>query len=98
VSPTTSVTGNGLNVLARFEDAGYRLWLRSGEIRAEGPGPPSEELRALVADNRDVLRAAVLLSDPPVWLARLFDLYWSGHETPVRLTTLRAWADRDSSI
>jgi hypothetical protein len=45
------------------------------------------DLREVVKANRDSLKAALLLSDPPEWLAMLFDLYWSGHEHPVMLTT-----------
>ena len=75
---------SGADVLGRFEEAGYVLTLTSGEVRAAGPAAPPDELRALVENSRDALKAALLLSDPPPWLASLFDLYWSGHETPVR--------------
>src|SRR5215210_8756578 len=75
----------GAEVLTRFEEAGYALALDGPAIRASGPVAPPEELRALADKNRDALKAAVLLADPPPWLAKLFELYWSGHETPVRL-------------
>ena len=83
IAPETAV---GREVLDRFGEAGYTVWFADDEVRASGPAPPGEELRALAAENRDAFRAAVLCADPPPWLARLFDLYWSGHETPVRLT------------
>jgi hypothetical protein len=79
----------GTEVLSRFEDAGYSLALEGEEIRASGPTAPPEELRTLAEENRDVLKAAILLSDPPDWLAKLFNLYWSGHKSPVKLTTLK---------
>ena len=74
----------GAEVLSRFEEAGYVLTLMDAEIRASGPAAPPDELRTLADKNRGALKAAVLLADPPTWLASLFDLYWSGHETPVR--------------
>ncbi len=76
----------GVEVLSRFAEGGYSLALEGGEITATGPEPPAEELRALASENRDALKAAVLLASPPPWLSKLFRLYWSGHETPVRLT------------
>jgi hypothetical protein len=51
-----------------------------------GDAPLPEELRDCVKTSRDALKAALLLKDPPPWLAKLFDLYWSGHQTPVKLT------------
>ena len=75
---------SGAAILSRFEEAGYVLTLMDTEIRASGPATPSDELRTLADKNRDALKAAVLLANPPAWLASLFDLYWSGHETPVR--------------
>lgn len=74
----------GTEVRSRFEGAGYTLVLDGEELRASGPAAPTEELRALVDENRDALKAAILLEDPPEWLSRLCDLYWSGHETPVK--------------
>ncbi len=76
---------NGAEVLSRFAGAGYTLALEAGEIRASGPAPPTRDLLALVEEDRDRLKAALLLEDPPAWLARLFDAYWSGHQTPVKL-------------
>jgi len=76
----------GAKVLSRFEEAGYALALAGPEIHASGPAAPPQELRALAAENRDSLKAAVLFSDPPTWLTKLCELYWSGHETPVTLT------------
>jgi hypothetical protein len=40
----------------------------------------------LIVENRDALKAVVLLSSPPPWLVRLLDLYATGHETEVRRT------------
>ena len=77
----------GFEVLSRFEEAGYTLAIEGAELQASGPAAPTEELRVLVERHRDALKVAVLFSDLPDWLAKLFDLYWSGHETPVRLTT-----------
>jgi len=77
---------SGAVVLDRLEAAGYDLALEGGEIRASGPAEPPPDLRDLVEKNRTGLKAALLLADPPAWLARLFDLWWSGHETPVRLS------------
>jgi hypothetical protein len=77
---------SGTNLLARLNEWGS-VRLRDGQIEAEGPAPPTEDLRAAVEEHRDVLKTAILLSDPPAWLRKLFDLYWSGHETPVRLTS-----------
>ncbi len=78
---------------------GFRPWLRYPEpddpdqptrgapsLSIDGDKPLSEELRESVKAHRNALKAAVLLVDPPAWLARLFDLYWSGDETPVKLT------------
>jgi hypothetical protein len=76
----------GTESLARFVEAGYTLALVDGEIAASGAEPPPDDLRKLVEGNRDGLKAAVLLSEPPSWLAKLFELYRSGHETPVRRT------------
>ena len=72
----------GAEALAHLTDAGYVLALDGGEIRASGPTAPSEDLRAVVEKNRETLKAAVLLSNPPAWLSKLFQLWWSGQETP----------------
>ncbi len=65
----------GTEALSRFEGAGYALTLDGEDLCASGPAAPPEDLHALVEPNRDGLKAAVLLSDPPEWLSRLFDLY-----------------------
>ncbi len=77
---------SGAGLLDRLEAAGYALALEGGKVRASGPAPPSEDLRALVEENRDGLKAAILLADPPAWLKKLSELYWSGHQTPVKLS------------
>jgi hypothetical protein len=76
----------GTEVLSRLEEAGYSLALAGSEIHASGPAAPPQELRTLAAENRDSLKAAVLFSDPPAWLAKLQELYWSGYETSVTLS------------
>ena len=53
-------------------------------IKVNGPEEPAPELAELIAEHRDALKAAALLSDPPAWLARLFGLWWNGAETPAR--------------
>ncbi len=67
-----------------LRERGYRASLDLSELVVEGPGPVPEDLRREIVADTAAMKAAVLLSDPPVWLSRLFDLYWSGHETPVR--------------
>jgi hypothetical protein len=86
---------NGFDVLARLSEAGYRFTVGLEPtqperhprtvIKIDGPDKPTAELAELIAEHRDALKAAVLLSNPPGWLERLFDLWFSGHETPVRL-------------
>jgi hypothetical protein len=86
---TIAPPATGFEVLSRFEESGYAITIEGAELRAIGPAAPTEELRVLVERNRDALKAAVLLSDPPGWLAKLLDLYWGGHQTPVRMTIPR---------
>ncbi len=62
-------------------------------LRLEGPEAPPEDLRREVLEHRDEVKAALLLSDPPDWLAKLFDLYWSGHETPVKRSSASGGAE-----
>src|SRR5215217_4294622 len=70
---------------AELETRGYALAVEAGRLKVRGPQPPPPELERAIADERDALKARVLLASPPPWLAKLFRLYWSGHETPVRL-------------
>ncbi len=70
--------------LSRVTNEGYVVALEGGRLKVRGDAPPPEELRTLIAENRDALKAAVLLSDPPDWLAKLLKLYLSGRETEVR--------------
>lgn len=76
----------GVEVLDRFVRTGYDLALKDGKIRASGPGEPPEDLRDLAEKNRDGLKAALLLADPPDWLEDLIKRWWDGAETPVRRT------------
>ncbi len=71
---------------AELEAQGYALAVVGGRLKVRGPKAPPPELERAIAEERDALKARVLLGDPPEWLARLFNLYWSGHETPVRLS------------
>ncbi len=71
---------------AALESQGYALAIEAGRLKVRGLRPPPPELERAIAEERDALKARVLLSDPPPWLAKLFHLYWSGYETPVRLT------------
>ncbi len=77
---------NGLATLDTFRDRGYRASLDLSELVVRGPGPVPDDLRREIVADRDAMKAAVLLSDPPEWLTRLFDHYWSGNEEKVRLT------------
>ena len=71
---------------AELETRGYVLAVEAGRLKVRGLRPPPPELGRAIAEERDALKARVLLASPPPWLAKLFRLYWSGHETPVRLT------------
>jgi hypothetical protein len=74
------------DLLARLQEHGYAVTFERGQLMVRGPAAPRPELERAIVENRDSLAARVLLSDPSAWLRQLFDLYWSGHETPVRLT------------
>jgi len=75
----------GTEILAQFVEAGYTLTLEGGgRIALAGPGPPSAELRDLAVKDRDGLKAAVLLSASPPWLARLLTLHKNGTLTWVK--------------
>jgi hypothetical protein len=76
---------NGTDLLARLREWGS-VSLHDGRIQAEAETPPPEELRILVDEHRDRLKAAMLLSDPPGWLLELFGRYRTGPETPVHRT------------
>jgi hypothetical protein len=54
----------------------------------DGDDPLSDELRQRVRDERDVLKASLLLSVPPSWLVRLFNLY-AGSSNPLQENTGR---------
>jgi hypothetical protein len=78
-----------MSAIATFTEltnGGYAVSLEGGRLKVRGCEPPPEDLEQGIVKHRDELKTLALLSDPPVWLGRLFDLYWSGHETPVRLT------------
>jgi hypothetical protein len=54
----------------------------------DGDVPLSDELKQRVQDERDVLKASLLLLVPPPWLVRLFNLY-SGSPNPLQENTNR---------
>jgi hypothetical protein len=54
----------------------------------DGGIPLSDELKQRVQDERDVLKASLLLLAPPQWLVRLFNLY-SGSPNPLQENTGR---------
>lgn len=54
----------------------------------DGDAPLSEELRQRVQDERDVLKASLLLMAPPAWLDRLLNLY-AGAPNPLQENTNR---------
>ena len=75
---------SALATLDALQERGYRASLDLSELVVRGPGPVPEDLLHVIQTDTAAIKAAVLLSDPPEWLSRLFDLYWSGHETPVK--------------
>lgn len=85
---------SGFEVLERLRAAGYEISVTREPTEPEkhprtaitvrGDSEPVPVLTALIESSRDNLKAAILLEDPPEWLSSLFDLYWSGHETPVK--------------
>jgi len=76
---------SGLAVLEALDERGYQASLDLYELVVSGPGPIPDELRHTIVTDTPAVKAAVLLSTNPAWLTKLFDLYWSGHQTPVRL-------------
>jgi hypothetical protein len=76
---------SGLAVLEALDERGYQASLDLYELVVSGPGPIPDELRQTIVTDTPAVKAAVLLSTKPAWLTKLFDLYWSGHQTPVRL-------------
>jgi hypothetical protein len=54
----------------------------------DGDNPLSDELRRQVRDERDVLKASLILLTPPSWLVRLFNLY-AGSPNPLQENTGR---------
>jgi hypothetical protein len=52
----------------------------------DGAVPLSDELKQRVRDERDVLKASILLLAPPTWLVRLLNLY-SGASNPLQKNT-----------
>ena len=65
---------------------GYTLAVEDHRLQVRGAEPPPDNLDRAIAETRNALAARVLLANPPPWLERLFELWRSGHETPVRLT------------
>jgi hypothetical protein len=85
----------GFETLSTLQSAGYLIMvgLEPTEpekhprtvIKINGPEEPAPELAELIDKNRDALKAAAILSDPPAWLKTLFERWWAGTEEPVRL-------------
>jgi hypothetical protein len=84
---------SALATLGALHERGYWASLDLSELVVKGPGPVPEDLRREIVGDTAAIKAAVLLSAPPEWLTKLFDLYWSGHETPVRLTATSGKAE-----
>jgi len=84
----------GFETLSTLQAVGYRIMvgLEPTEpekhprtvIKINGPEEPAPELAELIAEHRDALKAAALLSNPPAWLEKLFELWFSGPQTSVR--------------
>ena len=75
-----------IDTLTCLEEHGYSIAFEGGRLKVAGSTAPPPELEQLIVENRHRLAARALLTNPPAWLTKLFDLYWSGHETPVRLS------------
>ncbi len=84
----------GPEILDRFETEGYVLALEDTEIWGAGPVEPSEDLRAIVDEDRDGLKATLLLAEPPAWLAKIIAMHKSGTKTPVRRTNEKGNPER----
>jgi hypothetical protein len=65
---------------------GYQASLENTELVVRGPGPVPEPLRGEIVSDTVGVKTAVLLSDPPAWLEKLFEMWWDGTETPVSLS------------
>ncbi len=76
----------GAATLGALRTHGYRVSLDLAELVVRGPGPVPDDLRREIVADTAGLKAAVLLADPPGWLAKLLDLHRSGRETEVRRT------------
>ncbi len=84
----------GFEALETLQDAGYQVTVGLEPtapekhprtvIKINGPEEPAPELAELIDENRDALKAAALLSNPPAWLEKLFELWFSGPKTSVR--------------
>ena len=72
--------------LGALRGHGYRVILDKTELVVKGPGPVPDDIRTEIASDTAGVKAAVLLSDPPPWLSKLFKLWWDGTETPVSRT------------
>jgi hypothetical protein len=75
-----------LATLEALQQRGYQASLDLFELVVKGPGPVPEDLRRKIQADTPAIKAAVLLSNPPQWLRKLFDLYWSDYDSPIRMT------------
>jgi hypothetical protein len=77
----------GADLLACLQERGYAAALEEGgRLKVRGPSAPPPELERSIVENKDALKTAVLLSDPPPWLWLMLERYASGHVTEVRRT------------
>ncbi len=95
ITTTAAARSKGFEVLEALHRAGYGVVIQRAPtepekpprtvVKIDGPEEPAPELRKLITEHRDALKAAALLSDPPAWLKELLQLWYAGHETPVKL-------------
>ncbi len=77
---------SALATLGALQERGYWATLDRAELVVRGPGPVPEDLRTEIRADTTAVKAAVLLANPPAWLSKLFELWYSGHTTHARRT------------